>query len=347
MPVSMSGKPSPTKDASSTSPVVIPGAPRWPGNHDDFKPIHQGARTDTSMAINAVSYDVAKYKHEVKGIVPGYGGHVPRSRDQFGESAVGGLQPTPWANQRHMGAAVGHFVNAHGQTELTADEKLHQKEEERFDDYAKRNGGVMPNYTGHRPGARAVEARSAFFPVVRPGKPSSGQFNDTADFTGSSGIAGSTTGQQDSYRKRVNGVLPGYTGHVPGSIDKHGGSHFGGIPGVGKDGLNTIKVKVDEDGDFYGLNQKGHGRDHKEVTTAGGVKSGYAGHIPGARGTWGMTYARTLLREGRGSARGRGRRRTPHPLPDFLNHTQALRAPPLTSRLNFDPHLYLSPLCRP
>lgn len=66
-----------------------------------------------------------------------------------------------------------------------------------------------------------------------------------------------TTGAQDSYRKQVGGVLPGYAGFVPGSIDKHGGSHFGGVRGVGKDGLNTIKVKMDEDGDFYGLNQKG------------------------------------------------------------------------------------------
>ena len=46
---------------------------------------------------------------------------------------------------------------------------------------------------------------------------------------------------------------------------------------------------MDEDGDFYGLNQKGHGRDHKECTTAGGIKSGYAGHLPGARDTWGIS----------------------------------------------------------
>ena len=58
-----------------------------------------------------------------------------------------------------MGPAVGHYINPQGQNELMADEQKHQKEELRFADYERRNGGVMPNYAGHRPGARAVEVR--------------------------------------------------------------------------------------------------------------------------------------------------------------------------------------------
>ena len=49
--------------------------------------------------------------NEVNGIVPGYQGHVPRSRDQFGESAVGGLKPDAWNGQRRMGAAVAGPAN--------------------------------------------------------------------------------------------------------------------------------------------------------------------------------------------------------------------------------------------
>ena len=294
---------SPTKEE-----VFIPGAPTWVGEHEKFTPIFQGPRTDKSMAIAHQSTEVPKYREEVKGIVPGYQGHVPRSRDQYGESAVGGLQPTPWGNTRHMGAAIGHDVNSLGQLELMKDERLHQKEEERFADYEKRNGGVMPNYAGHRPGARAVEARSAYSPPSRPGKPSSWAFNDTADFTGDSGNAASTTGSQTSYRKQVNGIVPGYKGFVPGAIDKAGGSHFGGIKGVDRaTGLNTIAAKVDEEGDFYGLNQKGHGRDYKEQHTAGGVKSGYAGHLPGARETWGITHYDTVNMGADGRLHGRKR----------------------------------------
>ena len=44
------------------------------------------------MSVAHMSGDVAKYTREVNGIVPGYSGHVPRARDMYGESAVGGLR---------------------------------------------------------------------------------------------------------------------------------------------------------------------------------------------------------------------------------------------------------------
>jgi len=298
----------------------VSGMPEWPGGSgkmDEFKPVFQGPRTEQSMAMGHTSHSVSKYKREVNGIVPGYAGHVPRARDQFGESSHGGLAPVPWGAVRHMGAAVGHFTNAQGQIELMSDEKNQQKEEERFAAYDARNGGVMPNYAGHRPGARAVEATAAFGKWkgregddgrAIGGKPSSWMYNDTSDYAGEQGKATAwsahTTGSQDSYRKQVGGVLPGYKGFVPGAIDKHGGSHFGGVRGVGKDGLNTAAIKMDDEGDFYGLNQKGHGRDHKEHTTAGGVKAGYAGHLPGARDTWGMTHYDTISMTMDGQLRG-------------------------------------------
>jgi len=266
---------------------VVPGAPRWPGDkpRDAYKPIFIGKRTETSMAANAVSYDVREYKEEVNGIVPGYAGHVPRARDQFGESAVGGLKPDPWTGQRSRGAAAGHSVNAQGQSELAKHSALNQQEAERFGEYESRNAGVMPNYAGHRPGARIVEARSAYSQVTRPGRPGSGYYNVTA-----------TSPVQAEYVASVNGVVPGYKGFVPGAIDKCGGSHYGGMT----DG----DAKMDQDGDFYGLEQKGHGRDHKESMTAGGVKSGYAGHLPGARDTWGVTHYDTVNFGENGRMRG-------------------------------------------
>ena len=130
----------------------IPGRPNWVGAHHEFKPVFEGPRTEVSMSNGHKSGDVAKYQKEVNGIVPGYAGHVPRARDQYGESHVGGLAPVAWDNKRHMGSAVGHYTNAQGQLELMKDEALHQKEEERFASYDARNGGVMPNYAGHRPG---------------------------------------------------------------------------------------------------------------------------------------------------------------------------------------------------
>jgi hypothetical protein len=297
----------------------VEGVPTWPGDHDKFKPVFQGPRTEVSMSnAHNTKAEVSPYKRQVNGILPGYSGHVPRARDQFGESHVGGLAPVAWEKTRHMGSAVGHFTNAQGQLELMSDEKNQQKEEERFAAYDARNGGVMPNYAGHRPGARSVEATAAYGKWKKRegddgraigGKPSSWMYNDTSEYAGEDGDATAwskhTTGAQDSYRKQVGGVLPGYKGFVPGAIDKHGGSHFGGVRGVNKEGLNTLAVKMDEDGDLYGLNQKGHGRDHKETTVAGAVKSGYAGHLPGSRDTWGMTHYDTVHLDADGRMQGK------------------------------------------
>jgi hypothetical protein len=322
MPVNMTFTPSvkamhAAQPAPAPSPdPSIPGAAVWPDNYaEKFKPVFLGPRTETSMSAQHTSAgEIYKYRNEVKGIVPGYQGHVPRARDQYGESAVGGLAPVPWQATRHMGASVGHKVNAYGQNELLKDEQLHQKEEERFDAYDARNGGVMPNYAGHRPGARAVEATAAWGKWKQPtgdpqaigGRPSSWTMNDTSDFTGLSGHSQQTTGQKESYRQSVGGVLPGYKGFVPGAIDKCGGSHFGGVAGVDKNtGLQTKKIKMDEDGDLYGLAQKGHGRDHKESTVGGAVKSGYAGHMPGKRDTWGMTAYETINYDQHGRLRGK------------------------------------------
>lgn len=72
-------------------------------------------------------------------------------------------------------------------------------------------------------------------------------------------------------------------------------------------GTERSAAKVDEEGDFYGLEQKGHGRDHKEQHTAGAVKSGYAGHLPGARDTWGITHYESINMGADGRLHGRDR----------------------------------------
>ena len=48
-----------------------------------------------------------------------------------------------------------------------------------------------------------------------------------------------------------------------------------------------------------------HGRDHKETTVAGAVKSGYAGHLPGSRDTWGMTHYDTVHMSADGQMHGK------------------------------------------
>ena len=37
----------------------------------------------------------------------------------------------------------------------------------------------------------------------------------------------------EDFKTKVNGVMPGYGGHIPGTKTKYGSTPFGGIPPVG------------------------------------------------------------------------------------------------------------------
>ena len=57
---------------------------------------------------DATAYPDA-HKLASKGVVPGYAGHVPRARDTFGSTHVGGLAPEPHVGaHKKMGAMAGH-----------------------------------------------------------------------------------------------------------------------------------------------------------------------------------------------------------------------------------------------
>ena len=73
----------------------------------------------------------------------------------------------------------------------------------------------------------------------------------------------------------VSGILPGYTGHVPEAINKHGTSHFGSIASSAQLGHENVR------GDQYTENSVGMN-----------TKSGYSGHVPRARDAFGTsTYS--------------------------------------------------------
>lgn len=294
MPVLMSGHPSPPrgkvtisspmtdeKSKASTRPSSI-SAPVWPKGYEDYffgdRSFYRETSDKTMSLTHGSSSEVDPYKKAVNGIVPGYTGHVPRGRDTFGVSAVGGLEPSPWANTRHMGAAVGHARTDKGQNELMSWELPHQEGEERFASFHSAHGGVMPGFAGHRPGARDVEAKTAFGQGSQTdarlgaGKVASWQLNDTADLGTTGGIE---TAAAADYRKRVNGLVPGYKGFVPGAAELCGGSPFGGVP--------TTAGTVED------LAQKGHVYAHKAAQATLSRKSGYSGHVPGARDTWGVS----------------------------------------------------------
>lgn len=77
----------------------------------------------------------------------------------------------------------------------------------------------------------------------------------------------------------VQGVLPGYTGYVPEAKHTHGISHYGSLQG-GHHNMASAGP------------QKGHGnvKGDQMIAVNKNVKSGYSGHVPVARDTFGAAH---------------------------------------------------------
>ncbi|KAL1495928.1 hypothetical protein AB1Y20_014570 [Prymnesium parvum] len=118
---------SPNRSASSWSPE----SKKW-GNRDTSEVERQ-------------------YRKEVNGIIPGYTGHVPAARDEYGYSTYGNLPAEPKAqspvgNPNLGGGIIGGVVRGQG---VTADVTTGAPE------YRKVNPrGILPGYKGFVPGAR-------------------------------------------------------------------------------------------------------------------------------------------------------------------------------------------------
>lgn len=125
---------------------------------------------------------------------------------------------------------------------------------------------------GFRPGARDNHASAAFGGITRVGPQGQGDLNQQkATWDNSSGSPGV------DYKKVVAGIVPGYKGHVPEAINKHGVSHFG-----------NAELNVPVQGAQLGHEHNGNAFD-KANEVKQYVKSGYAGHVPGSRDSYGTT----------------------------------------------------------
>jgi hypothetical protein len=232
-----------------------------PSKFSDFKPI-QSAKTPLSM-MQSGSERHNPYFEQSRGVIPGYQGHVPRARDTFGVTAIGGLAPDIHVGaHKPMGPMSGHDPT----------ERVLGREDvdPTYPEYKDKKGGVMPGYAGFRPGARELHGTAAFGGIAREGV--EGQCAEMkANWDNGRG------GPGVDYKNVVSGIVPGYKGHVPEAICKSGTSHFGNAqynqPVVGaQSGHETNGNAFDK---AYEVNQM--------------TKSGYAGHVPGARDTYGTT----------------------------------------------------------
>lgn len=98
------------------------------------------------------------------------------------------------------------------------------------------------------------------------------------------------------YKQEVNGIIPGYGGHIPAARDEVGMSAVGNVPLYGAKaqspmghpslGGGIIGGKVRFEGMTAGMTD--NRKEYKDVST--GVLPGYAGFVPAARDKYGGTY---------------------------------------------------------
>lgn len=229
-----------------------------PSKYSEFKPM-VSTKTPESMMQNHATNEDPHYA-KAGGVVPGYQGHVPRSRDAFGVTAVGGLAPDPNVGaHKKMGPMKGHEPDAVVLGREPAEQQLLH--------YRDKKGGYMPGYAGFRPGAREHHNTSAFggIPLVGP----EGQGKDLKQ-------TWSATSMDEGveYSQKLNGLVPGYKGYVPQSQAKVGRSHMGNLPPSA--------------GAQSGHEQSGLAHD-KAFEVSKMAKSGYSGHLRGARDTYGTS----------------------------------------------------------
>ena len=209
--------------------------------------------------------EIPDYAPEANGIIPGYAGHIPRARDKYGGAAHGGCS-IEIHGQKHIGPQVAHdkrevLGNRFGSDGLPLPPEA---VEPVFDNYKTRVQGVMPGYGGFRPGARDECGFATVGGIKRFGQTESRvpHVNPKPDFVDS-----------------VKGVLPGYTGYVPQAKQTHGISHYGNLQG----GHHNLRPAGP---------QTGHGdvKGDRAIAVAKNVKSGYSGHVPVARDTFGGAH---------------------------------------------------------
>ena len=255
--------------------------------YSEFKPVIS-AKTPHSMMQShpdQSAYPDA-YKYSSRGVVPGYAGHVPKARDTFGSTAVGGLAPDPNVGaHKKMGAMSGH-------AEAMPWEKDYDWETQVYNGYATKKTGVMPGYAGFRPGARDVDGTAAFGGIPHSGPQGLGDTPvQKADWD-----KGRMKAAED-FRQTVHGILPGYAGHVPNAIDKHGTTHWGAMSKEGTQRTTTKhQLYIDDGADsgdtgtHFGA-QRGHTDTllDKQNDVPLMRKSGYSGHMPASRDAFGTT----------------------------------------------------------
>lgn len=236
----------------------------------------QFGHPDTKMDTGVWAEGVPDYAKQVGGVIPGYGGHVPRAIHKYGASAVGST-PQFGTSDEHKevaelrklfarspevrGLENGDYVrsdpNDDGE-DWWPKAPPQASIEGQMQDYREQINGVLPKYAGHVPRAKDKYGASAhgYTRSIAGVDKSQGESNSGVKTDGV--IMGQVNREntkaevpfKPKQRLDGNGVVPGYRGHVPNVANTIGMSTFLSGPGF-------TEVKVENMEKMGGLGDLG------------------------------------------------------------------------------------------
>jgi len=243
---------------------------------------HPNTKLDTGVWMEAAP----DYKKQVGGVLPGYGGHVPRAIHKYGASAVGATPQFAGSPEKQEVEELRQLFSRqpqvrgleHGdffRTDPNDDgEEWWPKKppvaaiEGVMTDFRDEINGVIPKYAGHVPRGKDKYGASAFGKTRTVEGQSLDQTNSGVKTEGV--IMGqvrriNTKAEvpfKPTQRLDGNGVVPGYKGHVPNVVNAIGMSTF--LSGKGFTEIDNVNMeKMGGQGDLgdsaaaYGMNDQG------------------------------------------------------------------------------------------
>ena len=236
----------------------------------------QHGHPDTKADTGTWAENVPEYAKQVGGVLPGYGGHVPRAIHKYGASAVGKTPQFGTTPEHEEVAALRKMFARQPEVRGLEDGDFARSDpnddgeewwpkappsaaiEGQMVDFREQINGVLPKYAGHVPRAKDKYGASAFgYTRSIAGKDTSQGKSNSGVNTGNI-IMGQVNREntksevpfEPTQRLDGNGVVPGYRGHVPNVVNAIGMSTFLSGPGF-------TEVKVENMEKMGGLGDLG------------------------------------------------------------------------------------------
>ena len=242
-----------------------------------------------------------QFKLAIGGVKYGYSGHIPAARQQFGSSHQGGVdgiappaptrgsswaskQPTDW--MANIIPIPSHLIPSTSDPPGYRPPPKRQPKGRDLKDFGA--GGIALSYSGHVPMSYDPEPIPEAVGALRhqstsPPPPPNPSFSHNDWRVVQPEPPATMPKEATQYRQEVGGVLPGYSGFVPGKELHYASSHAGGLHSAAQRGHEKSKLT-------HLLCESPDTRGKQMSQKAAKSAVGYAGQRPLATEAFGLSY---------------------------------------------------------